>query len=159
MSVRLLRHDKRCGWFSKSRGVSASVSFLSSPPPPRLLAPFFAWPLLQNSTETLASQANPEKGISIHRIPFFNSENAAAQKRRKKWIDFVLARRKNWKPGRTSSLCSIHFKEDDFQHRMDSKMKRSLKSDEIGICVYPSIHAGEKDPEDIPTKRGKRMVR
>ena len=25
--------------------------------PPRLLAPFFAWPLLQNSTETLASQA------------------------------------------------------------------------------------------------------
>ena len=103
--------------------------------------------------------ADPEKGISIHRIPFFNSENAAAQKRRKKWIDFVLARRKNWKPGRTSSLCSIHFKEDDFQHRMDSKMKRSSKSDEIGICVYPSIHAGEKDPEDIPTKRGKRMVR
>ena len=34
-------------------------SFLSSPPPPRLLAPFFAWPLLQNSTETLASQASP----------------------------------------------------------------------------------------------------
>ncbi|XP_067024374.1 uncharacterized protein [Acropora muricata] len=102
--------------------------------------------------------ADPEKGISIHRIPFFNSENAVAQKRRKKWIDFVLARRKNWKPGRTSSLCSIHFKEDDFQHRMDSKMKRSLKSDEIGICVYPSIHAGEKDPEDIPTKRGKRML-
>ena len=57
MSVRPLRHDKRCGWFSKSRGLSASVSFLSSPPPPRLLAPFFAWPLLQNSTETLASQA------------------------------------------------------------------------------------------------------
>ena len=58
MSVRPLRHDKRCGWFSKSRGLSASVSFLSSPPPPRLLAPFFAWPLLQNSTETLASQAS-----------------------------------------------------------------------------------------------------
>ena len=34
------------------------VSFLSSPPPPRLLAPFFARPLLRNSTETLASQAN-----------------------------------------------------------------------------------------------------
>ena len=57
MSVRPLRHDKRCGWFSKSWGLSASVSFLSSPPPPRLLAPFFAWPLLRNSTETLASQA------------------------------------------------------------------------------------------------------
>ena len=57
MSVRALRRDKRCGWFSKSRGLSASVSFLSSPPPPRLLAPFFARPLLRNSTETLATQA------------------------------------------------------------------------------------------------------
>ena len=45
--------------FSKSRGLSASVSFLSSPLPPRLLAPFFARSLLGNSTETLATQANP----------------------------------------------------------------------------------------------------
>ena len=35
MSVRELRHDRPSGWFSKSRGLSASVSFLSSPPPPR----------------------------------------------------------------------------------------------------------------------------
>ena len=35
MSVRELKHDKPSGWFSKSRGLSASVSFLSSPPPPR----------------------------------------------------------------------------------------------------------------------------
>ena len=58
MSVRALRHDKRCGRFSKSRGLSASVSFLSSPPPPRLLAPFFARSLHGNSTETLATQAS-----------------------------------------------------------------------------------------------------
>ena len=43
----------------KERGGRGRVSFLSSPPPPRLLAPFFAWPLLRNSTETLASQATP----------------------------------------------------------------------------------------------------
>ena len=61
MLVRPLRHDKRCGWFSKSRGLSASVSFLSSPPPPRLLAPFFARPLLRKSAETLASQARHKK--------------------------------------------------------------------------------------------------
>ena len=61
MSLRPLRHDKRCGWFSKSRGLSASVSFLSSPPPPRLLAPFFVWPLLRNSKETLASQATKDR--------------------------------------------------------------------------------------------------
>ena len=85
--------------------------------------------------------ADPTKGISMHRFPFLNSENPIAQRRRKKWIDFVLSKRKNWVPGKTSSLCSVHFKEEDFQFRLDSKMKRSLKSDEIGICVYPSIHA------------------
>ena len=37
-----LRHDKQSRRFSNSRGLSASVSFLSSPPPPRLLGPFFA---------------------------------------------------------------------------------------------------------------------
>ena len=43
MSVRSLRHDRTSGRFSKSRGLSASVSFLSSPPlPALLLAPFFA---------------------------------------------------------------------------------------------------------------------
>ena len=35
MSVRELRHDKPSGWFSKSRGLSASVSFHFSPPPIR----------------------------------------------------------------------------------------------------------------------------
>ena len=34
MSVCELRHDRPSGQFSKSRGLSASVSFLSSPPPP-----------------------------------------------------------------------------------------------------------------------------
>ena len=75
----------------------------------------------------------------MHRIPFLNSENPIAQRQRKKWIDFVLAKKKNWEPGKTSSLCSIHFKGGDFQFRLDSKMKRSLKSDEVGICVYPHV--------------------
>ena len=35
MSVRALRHDRPSGRFSKSRRLSASVSFLSSPPPLR----------------------------------------------------------------------------------------------------------------------------
>ena len=101
--------------------------------------------------------ADPTKGISMHRFPFLNSENPIAQRRRKKWIDFVLSKRKNWVPGKTSSLCSIHFKEEDFQFRLDSKMKRSSKSDEIGICVYASIHAGT-EVEEAPSKRERRMV-
>ena len=39
MSVRELRHDGPSGQFSKSGGLSASVSFLSSPPP----AHSFTW--------------------------------------------------------------------------------------------------------------------
>ena len=66
MSLRELRHDSPSGRFPKSRGLSASVSFLSSspsPPPALLLAPFFARSLtlvprcLPNRTETLATQA------------------------------------------------------------------------------------------------------
>ena len=60
-----LRHDRLSGWFLKSRGLSASVSFLSSATLPALLiAQFFARSLtlvprslLRNSTETLATQA------------------------------------------------------------------------------------------------------
>ena len=47
MSVRALRHDKQGRRFSNFRGLPASVSFLSSPPPPRLLGPFFARSLLR----------------------------------------------------------------------------------------------------------------
>ena len=65
MSVRELRHDRPSGRFSKSRGLSASVSFLSSPPPPRSF-PYAIFArsltivprsLLLNRTETLATQA------------------------------------------------------------------------------------------------------
>ena len=48
-------------------GRKASVSSLSSPPPPRLLMPFFARPLLRNSTETLASQA---MNVPMLNIPY-----------------------------------------------------------------------------------------
>ena len=72
MSVRELRHDRPSGWFSKSRGLSASVSFLSFPPLLNLLlAPFFALSLtlvprslFLNRTETLATQARIKRDAS-----------------------------------------------------------------------------------------------
>ena len=65
MLVRELRHDRPSGWFSKSRGLSASISFISSPPLlAPLFVPFFTWSLtlvprslFLNHTETLATQA------------------------------------------------------------------------------------------------------
>ena len=76
MSVRARRHDRPSGRFSKSRGLSASVSFLSPPPPLRsFTCPIFVRSLtlvpcsfLLNSTETLATQARsklPEGTVEL----------------------------------------------------------------------------------------------
>ena len=45
--------------------------------------------------------------------------------------------------GKTSSLCSEHFAPDDFQRPLNTgvNLKRDLKQGEIGVCVFPSIHA------------------
>ena len=99
--------------------------------------------------------SNPKKGISMHKIPFFGSTNPTAQRRRKQWVDFLLSKRKDWTPGKTSSLCSLHFREDNFNFRLDSDLKHSLRSDDIGTCVFPTIHAKEES-EEPPSKREKR---
>ena len=39
-----------------------------------------------------------------------------AKKKGEMAADFDLVRRNKWKPSKTMSLCSIHFKEDDFQY-------------------------------------------
>ena len=52
MSVRALRHDKQCGWFSKFRGLSASV--------------------FRNSTETLAMQAINLTILLAHFLPLID---------------------------------------------------------------------------------------
>ena len=54
-----------CGRFSKSRGLSASVSFLSSPPPSFTRSILRCNSLLPNRTETLATQATlPEETMT-----------------------------------------------------------------------------------------------
>lgn len=66
-----------------------------------------------------------------------------------------------WK---TSSLCSMYFNDEDFTRLMNSglNLKRELKQDDIGVCVYSSKHAMRKEDEDqeLPSKRNreKRMI-
>ena len=67
-------------------------------------------------------------------------------------------------PGKTSSLCCEHFAPDDFVRPLNTevKLKLDLKKDEIGVCVFPSIHAkreGEKDEPPAKKRREQRMVR
>ena len=59
-----------------------------------------------------------------------------------------------WVLGKTSSLCCEHFAPDDFQRQLNTEvnLKRDLKQDEIGVCVFPSIHATRKgDPSWMPS--------
>ena len=101
--------------------------------------------------------SNPEKGVSMHEIPFFGSTNPTAQRRQKRWVDFVLSKRKDWTPEKTSSLCSLYFREEDVNFCLNLDLKRSLRSDKIGICVFPTIHVKEES-EEPPSKREKHMV-
>ncbi|CAH3115589.1 unnamed protein product, partial [Porites lobata] len=104
---------------------------------------------------------DPARNISMHKIPFFGDVCPIKKKRRKKWVDFVLERRKMWVPGKTSSLCSVHFAPDDFQRPLNKEvnLKRDLKKDEIGVCVFPSIHAKRKGEDDEPPSKKRREAR
>ena len=104
-----------------------------------------------------SNEPNVEKGIVLHCIPFANDERQEAWKRRKKWIDFVQRKRLKWTPGTTSSICSQHFKEDDFQRKFfvlaseekNVKYMPRLKRDKIGVSVCPSVYlSSSTKPEE-----------
>ena len=57
---------------------------------------------------------NPEEGISMHFIPYYGDERPEPKRRRKKWVDFVKQKRARWEPSKTSVLCSVYFKPEDF---------------------------------------------
>ena len=79
-----------------------------------------SYPKYLRSTETFFHQVNRAKmpnkcvvggcsnapdlpsGIGLHTIPFFGDEHHEAKKRRKKWVDFVKAKRAKWEPTRTA---------------------------------------------------------
>ena len=118
------------------------------------------------------NKASLKDGISLHAIPFFNDDRPEAKKRRKIWIDFVKAKR-IFEPSKSSTLCSDHFKPEDFERRffmLPGQTKpnhQKLRTDTIGICVYPTIHATPKvktqgDSSEVSSSassaRSRRMV-
>ena len=102
---------------------------------------------------------NKQKGISMHKIPADSDPRAEVRRRRQRWIKFVNQTRKHWTPGKTSSICSVHFKHEDFTRPFNSDLKRVLREDEFGVFVWPTIHAGKRasknEHKSSPTKRQK----
>ena len=74
-----------------------------------------------------------------------------------------------WQASQSSVLCSEHFRREDFVcsanlgdgQNLDIA-KRWLRTDDFGVCVFPSVHAKTlvPNPNDKPaSNRAKRMVR
>ena len=65
-------------------------------------------------------------------------------------------------PGKTSSLCSMHFTEDDFTRPLNLgvvKKKKELKRDEVGVCVFPSKHISRENcDEEVPFEKEQRTA-
>jgi hypothetical protein len=100
------------------------------------------------------NKASLKDGISLHTIPFYNDHRPEAKKRRRKWVDFVSSKRL-FVPSKTSTIFSAHFKAEDYERRFFSLPGLSkpnytkLKTDEMGICDVPTIHALPKNqPSD-----------
>jgi hypothetical protein len=111
------------------------------------------------------STPNPTEGIFLFGIPFFGDERAEAKKRRKIWLSFVNNKRKNFIPSKGSSICSKHFKPDDFTIRFtflpgqEKPLIPRLKRDEFGVCVHPTVQSTPPDNEEGFSKRQRRQVR
>lgn len=116
------------------------------------------------------NKASLKDGISLHTIPFFNDDRPEAKKKRKIWVDFIKAKRV-FEPSKTSTLCSDHFQPEDFERRyyvLPDQTKpnyQKLRTDNLGICVIPSIHAAPKNTSDkqekqseVARSRSRRMV-
>ena len=85
--------------------------------------------------------ANTQKGISLHRIPFWDDERPEAKRRRKIWVNFVATKRAKWTPSKFSAICSEHFNPEDYEKYLveipgTKDYTPRLKKDEIGIVLY-----------------------
>ena len=81
-----------------------------------------------------------ERNISMHRFPFYGDTRPEAQKRRKRWVDWVKLKRAKWEPSEHSHLCSVHFKPEEFMLQFGNEVDLSnkwLQRDELAVGVFP----------------------
>ena len=101
-----------------------------------------------------------EKGIALHRIPFYGDERSQAKARRKKWTDFVKLKRAKQSPTASSAVCSCHFAPKDFTKRLSfsgQRLQRTLLKDEIGILPVPRFQRNTFEEEEL-SRRSRRQV-
>ena len=103
---------------------------------------------------------NSEKGIALHKIPFFGDNRNKAKARRKKWTEFVQLKRAKWSPTASPAVCSCHFAPEDFTRKNSfggQKWQRTLVKDGIGIGPVPRFHQNTFKQEEL-SDRSRRQV-
>ena len=101
-----------------------------------------------------SNRANAEKGISLHRILFWNDERPEAKRRRKIWVNFVATKRAKWTPSKFSAICSKHFNAEDYEKYLvevpgTRDYTPRLKKEEICIAVYPTKFARSSLEDEV----------
>ena len=109
-----------------------------------------------------------QEGKALHRVPYYGDERPEPKKRRKRWVDFVKQKRAKSEPLKFSVICSQHFKPEDVTRlfanvdggQEEDVLQRWLKKDDLGVCVFPTIHTvGTASKEKPKSDREKRMAR
>lgn len=104
-----------------------------------------------------------EKGIALHIIPFFDDNRPEAQKRRKRWVNFVKVKRAKWQPTKGSAICSVHFAPEDYQRRfttMEGQSKPNnarLNKDDFGMSAYPRIHSKNREEKKLSSRTRRKV--
>ena len=104
---------------------------------------------------------NTEKGIGLHKIPYYRDDRKEAKARRKKWVAFVKLKRAKWEPSVSSAICSCHFSPEDFTKRLsfgNVKCQRKLVKDELGVLPVPKFHRNTWGEEEELSHRSRRQV-
>lgn len=104
------------------------------------------------------NKASLTKCISLYRIPYWDNERQEA-KRRKKWLDYILRKRVQWKPSLSSVVCFEHSKESYFDYGSATVGKYKvpkIKRNDIGIIVVPTL---QLKVTCLESKRSKRIQR
>ena len=106
-----------------------------------------------------------KKEFFLFTIPFFNDDRQEAKRRRRRWVNFVDVKRKNFAPSKGSSICSKHFRPEDLTVRFallpgqEKPLIPRLKRDEIGLCVYPTLQTAASCEIEPVSDRTRRKVR
>ena len=97
-----------------------------------------------------SNRKDPERIISLHKIPCYGDDRTEAK-----------ARRKKWEPTAASRVCSVHFSNsEDFEAQFSIpgvKRRRELIKNEIGPIAVPRFHRNSWEEEEL-SDRSRRQV-